>query len=166
MMFLSQYNMYLNEDKSHSFNKLKRRFFFFFFSFKRYSEIRIKKGRAALQKYQLTAVRPVSARLQLLSGWILGNISPQKERSGSGTAAPGGGGVTVPGGVLEPWGCGTEGCGQWADGWTRGPYWPFQNLMIQRFYSCRPGSCLPAQCLLVGLQAGVWGLPYTAGSCC
>ena len=24
------------------------------------------------------------------------------------------GGVTVPGGVTEPWRCGTEGCGQWA----------------------------------------------------
>ena len=38
-------------------------------------------------------------------------------------AAQGGGGVTVPGGVEEPCGCGTEGCGQrawwgWADGWT------------------------------------------------
>jgi len=38
-------------------------------------------------------------------------------------AAQGGGGVTVPGGVEEPCGCGTEGRGQWArwgwaDGWT------------------------------------------------
>ncbi len=38
-------------------------------------------------------------------------------------AAQGGGGVTVPGGVPEPCGCGTEGRGQWAwwgwaDGWT------------------------------------------------
>jgi len=38
-------------------------------------------------------------------------------------AAQGGGAVTVPGGVPEPCGCGTEGCGQWAfrgqaDGWT------------------------------------------------
>jgi len=31
-----------------------------------------------------------------------------------GTAAQGGGGVTIPGGVPEPWGCGTEGRGQWA----------------------------------------------------
>ena len=30
------------------------------------------------------------------------------------TAAQGGGGVTIPGGVPEPWGCGTEGRGQWA----------------------------------------------------
>jgi len=29
-------------------------------------------------------------------------------------AAQGGGGVTVPGGVQEPWRCGTEGHGQWA----------------------------------------------------
>ena len=29
-------------------------------------------------------------------------------------AAQGGGGVTIPGGVPEPWGCDTEGCGQWA----------------------------------------------------
>ena len=46
--------------------------------------------------------------------WILGNISSPKERCCSGTAAQGGGGVTIRGGVPEPWGCGTEGCGQWA----------------------------------------------------
>jgi len=39
-------------------------------------------------------------------------------------AAQGGGGVTVPGGVEEPCGCGSEGGGQGAggggaDGWTR-----------------------------------------------
>ena len=33
---------------------------------------------------------------------------------GSGTAAQGGGGVTVPGGVQELWRCGTEGRVQWA----------------------------------------------------
>jgi len=27
-------------------------------------------------------------------------------------SCPGSGGVTAPGGVPEPWGCGTEGCGQ------------------------------------------------------
>lgn len=68
-MFLSQYNMYLNEDKSHSFNrrssksflmKLKRSFFFFF---KRYLEIKIKKRGAPLQKYQLMAVSPVFASI-------------------------------------------------------------------------------------------------------
>ena len=38
-------------------------------------------------------------------------------------AAQGGGGVTVPGGVPEPCGCGTEGHGQWAwcDGLLVGP---------------------------------------------
>ena len=29
-------------------------------------------------------------------------------------AAQGGGGVTISGGVAEPWRCGTEGCGRWA----------------------------------------------------
>ena len=33
-------------------------------------------------------------------------------------AAQGGGAVTIPGGVQEPCGCGTEGRGQWA--WTGG----------------------------------------------
>ena len=46
------------------------------------------------------------------SGWILGKMYSQKEWRCSGTAAQGGGGVTVPGGAQEPWGCGTEGCGQ------------------------------------------------------
>jgi len=36
------------------------------------------------------------------------------KRAVVGTAARGGGGVTIPGGVEEPCGCGTEGCGQWA----------------------------------------------------
>ena len=35
---------------------------------------------------------------------------------GFGTAAQGGGGVTIPGGVQKPWGCDTEGRGQWARG--------------------------------------------------
>ena len=48
------------------------------------------------------------------SGWILGRISSQKEWCCIGTAAQGGGAVTVPGGVQELWRCGTEGCGQWA----------------------------------------------------
>ena len=39
--------------------------------------------------------------------------SSLKEQCCSGTAAQGGGGVTIPGGVQGPWGCGTEGCGQW-----------------------------------------------------
>ena len=48
------------------------------------------------------------------SGWMLGKISLPKEWWCSGTAAQGGGGVTVPGGVQEPCWCGTEGRGQWA----------------------------------------------------
>jgi len=39
---------------------------------------------------------------------ILGKNSPQKVWSWSGTAAQGGGGVTVPGSVPEPWRCGTD----------------------------------------------------------
>ena len=45
---------------------------------------------------------------------MLGRISSPKEQCCSGTAAQGGGAVTVPGGVPEPCGCGTEGRGQWA----------------------------------------------------
>ena len=45
---------------------------------------------------------------------MLGNTASPKERRCSGTAAQGGGGVTVPGGVPEPWRCGSEGRGQWA----------------------------------------------------
>jgi len=68
------------------------------------------------------------------SGWILGTISSQKEGWCGGTAAQGGGGVAVPGGVQELWGCGTEGCGQWArwgglDNLTR----VFPTLMILWF---------------------------------
>jgi len=44
------------------------------------------------------------------SGWILRKTF-QKERCCSGTAAQGGGGVTVPGGVQELCRCGTEGRG-------------------------------------------------------
>ena len=39
------------------------------------------------------------------SGWISGNVSSPKERSGSGTATQG---MGVPAGAPEPWGCGTE----------------------------------------------------------
>ena len=48
------------------------------------------------------------------SGWILGNIPSLEEWQCSGTAAQGGRGVTVHGGVEEVWRCGTEGRGQWA----------------------------------------------------
>ena len=54
------------------------------------------------------------------SGWILGKCSSPKEQCCSGTAARGGGGVTIPGGVPELWGCGTEGCGQWVWWWWAG----------------------------------------------
>ena len=70
--------------------------------------------------------RPFSLVLLLLSctgggsGWVLGKILL---RSGAALAqaAQGGGGITVPQGVPEPCGFGTEGCGQWAwaGGWTR-----------------------------------------------
>jgi len=46
---------------------------------------------------------------------MLGTVSSLKEQCCSGTAAQGGGGVTVPGGVQEL--CGTEGCGQWVPPW-------------------------------------------------
>ena len=46
------------------------------------------------------------------SGWTIGNIYSQKEYWRSGMAAQGGGGVTVHGGVTEPWRRGTEGTGQ------------------------------------------------------
>jgi len=45
------------------------------------------------------------------SGQILGATSSLEEWLGTGTAAQGGVGVTIPGGVPEPWRCGTEGCG-------------------------------------------------------
>jgi len=47
-------------------------------------------------------------------GWILVKISSAKELYCVGTAAQGGGGVTIPGGVQEPWKCGTEEHGRWA----------------------------------------------------
>ena len=48
-------------------------------------------------------------------------------------AAQGGGGVTIPGGVPEPWRCGTEGCSQWAwwgwaDSWIWGLLMVFSNI--------------------------------------
>jgi len=68
------------------------------------------------------------------SGWILGNISSPKERSGSGTAAQGNDGVTVPGGAPEAGRGATEGRGyghggmSWA--WTWGSYRSFPTFMI------------------------------------
>ena len=54
-------------------------------------------------------------------GWMLEKSFSHKERCCSGTAAQGGGAVSIPGGVPELCGCGTEGCGQWAwRGWAAG----------------------------------------------
>jgi len=65
---------------------------------------------------------PQRGRSVRCSGWILGKTS-QKSSKAVAQAAQGGGGVTVPGGVPEPCGCGTEGHGQWAwcDGLLVGP---------------------------------------------
>jgi len=43
------------------------------------------------------------------SGWTLGNTSSPREWSGTGMAARGGDGVTVPGGVQEMFRCCTDG---------------------------------------------------------
>jgi len=43
---------------------------------------------------------------------------------------PGSGGVTVPGGVPEPWGYGTEGCEQWRWGWMWRSEQSYPTVMI------------------------------------
>ena len=55
--------------------------------------------------------------------WILGRTPLLKEQSGTGTAARGAAGVSVHGGVPGPWGCGTEGRGQWAAVGVEGGTW-------------------------------------------
>ena len=50
------------------------------------------------------------------SGWMLGKISSHKEQLAQ-AQLPRNAGVTVPGGVPEPWRCGTEGRG------LAGKYW-------------------------------------------
>ena len=50
------------------------------------------------------------------SGWILEIFLLRKGGAAVAQAAQGGGEVTIPGGVPEPCGCGTEGRGQWAGG--------------------------------------------------
>ena len=45
------------------------------------------------------------------SGWMLGNNSSPREWSGAGMDCPGGGGVTIPGGVQQAFRCCTEGRG-------------------------------------------------------
>ena len=52
------------------------------------------------------------------SGWMLGKTS-QKKHQELAQAAQGYDAVTVHGSVQEPWRCGTEGRGQWAQwGWV------------------------------------------------
>ena len=53
------------------------------------------------------------------SGWMLGRTSSPKKWSDTDTAAQGGGDVTIPRGVPEPWGCGTKGHSNWTwwGGW-------------------------------------------------
>ena len=64
---------------------------------------------------QVTAMRGDGFKSHHGKFWILGNVSSDKEQWCSGTAAQGVM-VTISGGAPEPWGCGTEGCGQWAWG--------------------------------------------------
>lgn len=56
------------------------------------------------------------------SAWILGKNSP-KDRSGTGTSCPGGGGINVPGSFQETCSCGTEEhsgqCWWKVNGWAR-----------------------------------------------
>ena len=47
--------------------------------------------------------------------WLLGTI-PSAKSSQAVAQLHREWGVTIPGGVPEPWGCGTEGRGQWAWG--------------------------------------------------
>ena len=49
---------------------------------------------------------------------MLGNI-PSQSGEAVAQAAQGGGGVTVPEGVQEPWRCSTEGRGEDGLSWTR-----------------------------------------------
>ena len=52
-------------------------------------------------------------------GWILGKLYLRKSGEAVAQAAQGAGGVTVPGGVQERCGYGTEGCGWWVRwGWV------------------------------------------------
>ena len=55
-------------------------------------------------------------------GWILETFLLRNRGAAVAKAAQGGGAVTVPGGVPEPCGGGTEGCGQWAR-WGRAAGW-------------------------------------------
>ena len=67
-------------------------------------------------------------------------MCPQKKQCCSGTAAQGGGGVTVPGGVQEPQRRGTEGGGQWA--WWTGVGLDDHRGLFQPSWSCDYGRSL------------------------
>ena len=89
-----------------------------------YGEISDIRGRKGVQEIQV-------------GGWIFGKIlSEAVVMHWHGLPrAQGDGGVTIPGGVQEPWGCGTEGRGQWTQwGWAGGWIWCperfFPTLMI------------------------------------
>ena len=43
-------------------------------------------------------------------------------------SCPGSGGVTIPLGVLEPWGCGIEGCSHGGGGWVGVGHCAFSGL--------------------------------------
>ena len=73
-----------------------------------------------------------------------------KERVCSGTGCPDGGGVIVNGGVPVLWGCGTEGCGQWAWGGGLGelrglfqPEWFYKSINSYKSGGREPG---PGHC--------------------
>ena len=71
-----------------------------------------------LQRFSLLTpgikAREESKITQLVSVGSLVGTGRQHNMALFGTAAQGGGGVTIRGGVPEPWRCGTEGCAQCA----------------------------------------------------
>ena len=68
----------------------------------------------------------------------------EKHRNTSHSGTTGGGGVTTHGGVQEPWGCGTEGCGQWA-------WWGGLVYVISVAVSSLNGSVIPISICLTHL---------------
>ena len=94
--------------------------------------------------------------------------------------AKGGGGVTVPGGVPEPWRCGTEGRGQWAWWDGLGLDWMILELFSNLCNSVKSSSALglsidiavcqkhqrgkmPRRCAMVAEQAQI--RPGASGFC-
>ena len=77
-------------------------------------------------------------------------------------AAQGGGGVTVPGGVPEPCGCGTEGHGQWAwcDGLLvgLGGLRGHSNINDSMILHSASTTLLCARCTLEGSVQILWAL--------